>query len=225
MKRRLVIWGLALAMLASACSASGGDGGSPAFGQNILYTRASADDEAVSQSPKDEDAVPDDESVSLSGLRTERTKWREELTPESILEPIREMPIIQIDGSSYVGYVDIPALDLSLTVMAVWSYPNLKISPCRYTGSVYYDNMVIMAHNYQRHFGRLKDLEIGDEVRFTDGDGNVFVFQVSAMEVLNPSQVEEMTKSIWDLTLFTCTVGGEQRVTVRCTRVSEEPAE
>lgn len=84
--------------------------------------------------------------------------------------------------------------------------------------------MVIAAHNYQRHFGGLKNLVIGDEVRFTDGDGNVFAFHVSALEQLNPTQVDEMTESEWDMTLFTCTLGGQQRTTVRCTRVSEGPA-
>lgn len=145
-----------------------------------------------------------------------------ELIPNYVLDPEREMPIIEIDGNEYVGFLDIPVLELSLPVMAEWSYPNLKISPCHLTGSVYRDDMVICAHNYERHFGGIKNLVPGDEVRFTDGDGNVFYFEVSSLEQLLPTQVEEMTESEWDLTLFTCTIGGAQRVTVRCTRVSEE---
>ena len=31
-----------------------------------------------------------------------------------------------------------------------------------------------------------------------------------------PTSVQEMTDGDWDLTLFTCTVGGKSRVTVRC---------
>ena len=148
-----------------------------------------------------------------------------ELIPNYVLDSEREMPVIEIDGNRYVGYIEVPVLELNLPVLESWSYPNLKISPCRYTGSVYHDDMVIAAHNYQRHFGGLKTLSAGDEVRFTDGDGNVFVFQVATLEQLDPTQVEDMTESEWDLTLFTCTIGGRQRVTVRCTRVSEELAE
>ena len=134
------------------------------------------------------------------------------------------MPVIEVEGSRYVGYLDIPALELSLPVMENWSYPNLKISPCRYEGSAYDNDLIIAAHNYQRHFGGLKNLSIGDEVRFTDGDGNVFTYHVAALEQLQPTQVEEMSAGDWDLTLFTCTLGGQQRVTVRCNLVSEESA-
>lgn len=147
-----------------------------------------------------------------------------ELIPNYILDPDREMPVIEIDGRDYVGYVEIPQLELSLPVMESWSYPNLKIAPCRYEGSVYHNDMVIAAHNYTKHFGGLRNLTIGDEVRFTDGDGNVFTYEVSSLEQLQPTQVKEMCESGWDLTLFTCTLSGRQRMTVRCTLVSEEIA-
>ena len=147
-----------------------------------------------------------------------------ELIPNYVLDPDREMPIIEIDGHEYVGYIEIPALGLSLPVLESWSYPNLKISPCRYSGSVYHNDMVIAAHNYRVHFGGIRTLIIGDEVRFTDGDGNVFTYKVASMEELQPTQVEEMRESDWDLTLFTCTLSGRQRTTVRCKLVSEEIA-
>ena len=147
-----------------------------------------------------------------------------ELIPNYILDPEREMPVIEVDGHDYVGYVSIPALGLSLPVMESWSYPNLKISPCRYKGSAYSNDLIIAAHNYERHFGGLKTLSVGDEVSFTDGDGNIFTYSVAALEQLQPTQVEEMEAGGWDLTLFTCTIGGQQRVTVRCTLKSENAA-
>jgi len=41
------------------------------------------------------------------------------------------------------------------------------------------------------------------------------------VETLQPTAVEEMCSGDWDLTLFTCTLGGKFRVTVRCDRVEE----
>ena len=36
------------------------------------------------------------------------------------------------------------------------------------------------------------------------------------IETLKPRAIEEMDSGEWDLTLFTCTIGGSYRVTVRC---------
>ncbi len=127
-----------------------------------------------------------------------------------------DMPEKEIDGQKYIGVLQIPALSLELPIISEWSYPNLKIAPCRYTGSAYQNNLVIAAHNYSSHFGRLKNLSPGDEVTFTDVDGNVFRYEVAELETLSPFSIEEMTDSDWDLTLFTCTVGGQSRVTLRC---------
>ena len=139
-------------------------------------------------------------------------------TPAYVANPDMEMPTVTVEGNDYIGRVDIPALELSLPVISEWSYPALKIAPCRYTGSAYQDNMIIAAHNYSSHFGRLSQLSAGDAVRFTDVDGNVFSYTVSQIEDLPGTAIEEMQAGDWDLTLFTCTLGGRSRVTVRCTR-------
>ena len=74
----------------------------------------------------------------------------EYLTPQSL-----EMKETVIDGHAYIGYLSIPSLELDLPVMADWSYDQLKIAPCRYAGTLRGGNLVIMAHNYARHFGQL----------------------------------------------------------------------
>ena len=126
----------------------------------------------------------------------------------------------EIDGQSYIGYLSIPSLELELPVISNWTYGRLKIAPCRYTGSVNGDDLVLMAHNYARHFGRLSRLSTGDSVIFTDMDGITTVYEVVAQDILMPTAVEEMTAGDFDLTLFTCTYGGKSRVTVYCDRAT-----
>lgn len=136
--------------------------------------------------------------------------------PEYVLHPEMEMPVVEQDGIQYVGALEIPAYDLTLPIIDDWSYPNLKIAPCRYSGSAYRNNMVLAGHNYKSHFGKLKNLVAGDEIIFTDMDGNRFVYQVAEQEVLEQTAVEEMKTGDWDLTLFTCTYGGQMRMALRC---------
>lgn len=151
--------------------------------------------------------------AALTGLTAAA---RDTAVPDYLLAPDMEMPTCQVDGQSYIGTLSVPSLDLTLPVAADWSYPQLRRTPCRYSGTAYRGNMVIAAHNYTRHFGRLRELSPGDPVVFTDVDGNVFRYQVAELEILPPTAVEDMTSSEWELTLFTCTVGGRARVAVRC---------
>jgi sortase A len=128
----------------------------------------------------------------------------------------------EVSGENYIGVLSLPTLDLELPVMADWSYPRLKIAPCRYTGSVETGDMVIAAHNYMKHFGTLRSLEKGDRVYFTDMENRIYTYEVAEVEILQPTAIEEMTAGEYDLTLFTCTYGGKSRVTVRCMSVVEE---
>jgi sortase A len=127
-----------------------------------------------------------------------------------------EMPVYEFEDLDYVAVLEIPALELVLPVLDTWSYPNLKKAPCRYVGSARTGDLVIAAHNYDRHFGRLTKLRAGDTVTLTDMDGVRYIYEVAEVEVLAPTDVEQMTNSGYALTLFTCTYGGKSRVTVRC---------
>ena len=123
---------------------------------------------------------------------------------------------VEIDGNGYIGFLGLPSLYLELPVMDEWSYNKLKISPCRYYGSQSSDDLVIMAHNYKLHFGRLEELDIGDTVTFTDMAGVTTVYKVAALDVLTDNAVEEMTDGKYALTLFTCNYSRSNRITVRC---------
>ena len=131
-----------------------------------------------------------------------------------------ELPVVEIDGNEYVGEISIPAIGIDLPVMSEWSYPRLKIAPCRQFGSSRTDDLVIAAHNYESHFGKLSSLSEGDSVIFTDIDGIENQYVVSKIEVLDPHSVEEVEHSGYALVLYTCTYGGKTRVTVFCDRAS-----
>ena len=81
--------------------------------------------------------------------------------PTTLPDVRREMPVKTINGRDYIGVLSIPSLELELPVISQWDYPALKVAPCRYSGSLYQDNLIICAHNYASHFGKLKELQPG----------------------------------------------------------------
>lgn len=133
------------------------------------------------------------------------------------MNPDIEMPTKTIDGIKYIGVLDVPKLSLQLPVMSHWSYDGLKIAPGRYQGSVYKRNIIIAGHNYRSHFSRLKTLDIGSTIWFIDVEGNKFEYKISDIEIIKGTNVKQMKKGSWDMTLFTCTYGGQNRMALRCT--------
>lgn len=164
------------------------------------YLPAEAAPEAPSDSAGDQESLVSDERTVI---------------PDYVLSPNMEMPVETINGIDFIGVLRIPALELELPIISEWNYPNLKTAPCRYSGSAYLNNLIICGHNYTSHFGTLKNLWEGDIATFTDMDGNVFTYKMVERETLLPTSIDAMESGEWDLTLFTCTVGGQSRVTIR----------
>ena len=153
---------------------------------------------------------------SVLTLPAEDTRLEDVELPYYVANPDVEMLEVEVDGRNYIGMIEIPGLKLEIPVLSQWSSEGAKIAPCRYVGSAYQNNMVIAGHNYRTHFGRLSELGIGEQLSFTDMEGNLFQYEVIGMEILQPHQIEEMCTGDWDMTLFTCTIGGQKRVALRC---------
>ena len=129
------------------------------------------------------------------------------------------VPAETINGYDYIGVLEIPALNLTLPIMADWDYDRLKIAPCRQFGSVETDDLVIAGHNYKTHFGYLDQLQVGDAVNFTDVNGKVTVYHVELTSILQPDDVDAVQNSGYPLVLYSCTYSGKTRLTVFCKKV------
>ena len=127
-----------------------------------------------------------------------------------------EMPSVTIDGTKYMGVIYFPDLNRELPVFAEYSLPKLRTAPAVYYGSPITHDLVICGHNYRSHFGPLNRLPVGASVQIKSADGTVFDYKIAATEVVSPFAVEDVTSGAWDLTLFTCTLGGRTRYVVRC---------
>lgn len=127
--------------------------------------------------------------------------------------------VINIDGYDYIGMIEFPNLNIKLPIMSDTSYDKLSISPCLYYGSILTNDAVICAHDYINQFGKIDNLVQDDIVIITDVLGNTYVYKVVLTEELNPTDIEKMVNSEFDLTLYTCSYGALKRITVRLNRV------
>lgn len=130
----------------------------------------------------------------------------------------KSVSTLNVDGHETIGIISIPTIDITLAVLSTWSYPNLNISACRYSGTPE-GQLVLLAHDYNRHFGLIYKLKPGDPVRFTATNSTVYNYKVTGTEIKGKYELQEILSGDWDLTLFTCTYGGENRVVVRCKRI------
>lgn len=165
---------------------------------------------------------PTTETTTLFPDFTENDLFAEFTTEATTVK--EEMATLKVSGDAYCGFITFPTLGIELPVMDSWSYPNLKISPCRYSGSPRDNDLIIAAHNYNSHFGQIGSLSQGDEIWFTAADGEIYFYEVQYSEVIDGYDVDQMFSgktSEWDLTLFTCTLGGQSRVTIRAQRLPE----
>lgn len=127
---------------------------------------------------------------------------------------------MNIDGMNFLGILSVPSKNLELPILADYSYELLDTAPCRYSGSYDSDDLVIGGHNYRSHFSKLKSIKNGEEIFFTSFDGTVYKYSVLRVEILEPTQIEDLINKQntddWDLTLFTCTSSGAARCVIRC---------
>lgn len=122
-----------------------------------------------------------------------------------------------VGDASYIGLLEIPSIDMELPISSECSEELLKTMPCRYSGTLDNGTLVVAGHNYKDgQFGELSNIDVGDDVYIIDIRGRRHSYTVEEIEILEASDIQKMIKSDWSLTLYTCTYGGQQRLTVRC---------
>lgn len=104
----------------------------------------------------------------------------------------REMPVRNIDGVDYIGMLTIPELGLQLPVAMDWSYEQLMISPARFRGNYFRNDMVVCAHNFMTHFGKLISCDLGIDVYFQSVEGYVYKYKISDRKTIQPENLLEM---------------------------------
>ncbi|BAB04081.1 sortase [Halalkalibacterium halodurans] len=134
----------------------------------------------------------------------------------------------QVEGTSFttdelnaVLELEIPSIELKQKVLSETTEENLKLALTQLKENQHpgEGNFAIAGHRgYRgnRHFSRLPDVTIGDEV-FLHTKEETFVYKVTDISIIEPTDVDILDDrdGKHEITMITCTRSGKQRVAVR----------
>lgn len=130
--------------------------------------------------------------------------------------PEKQMPQVLLKGYPVIGILKAENTDIELPVIDNWNYDRLKVSPCRFSGSLEGKDLVLIGHNYEGHLKNLDQLKSGDGVTFVDASGKEHFFEVEKTAILAPEQVDKLISKEHALTVVTCTPTGKSRFAIYC---------
>lgn len=134
-------------------------------------------------------------------------------------------------GSTYTtnAIVNIPSLEINYPVLTTSQESMddvLKISLVKFWGGEPNEvgNYVIVGHNYKnkKMFGKLSQIEIGNEVELTDLTGRTIKYEVYDKYVVSPDDTactSQKTNGKREITLITCKNYGTQRLVVKAREI------
>ena len=122
--------------------------------------------------------------------------------------------------------LSIPAINLNTHVLpkTTKEYLNIALTQIKKDKVPGQGNFTIAGHNssvFGRHFNRLHELVIGDEIQLIVGE-DVYTYQVESKTVIAATAVEVLndTPGKNEITLITCTDSGRKRLAIKGYRIS-----
>lgn len=112
------------------------------------------------------------------------------------------MPSIEIDGTDFIGLLELPGRNTVLPVGAKWDAAGLGFRPARYLGSIYDGTLIIGGRYESGGFDFADKFEIGEEITFTDMTGRLFRYTVNRIRHSDNAKTETLKSGDYDLTLF-----------------------
>ena len=122
-------------------------------------------------------------------------------------------------GYKVVGIIEIPKIDIKYPILNKTNDDAMQYAITKFSGGEINSigNFVMAGHNYLdgRMFGKVKQLELGDEIKLTDLYNNTVTYEIFDIYSTDPNDtkiinsVKENTKEI---TLITCTNGHINRL-------------
>lgn len=126
---------------------------------------------------------------------------------------------IEYKGFEVVGIIEIPKINIKYPIINKTNDTTMKYSITKFSGCEINQigNFVVAGHNNLNGtmFGKVKKLEIGDEIILTDLYNNSITYEIFDKYSVDPNDVsilESVQKDAKEVTLITCTNGHLNRL-------------
>ena len=110
------------------------------------------------------------------------------------------MPILSIDGTDFVGILEMPRYESTLPVRSDWGH--LTKYPCRFSGSIYDRTIQIGTTSQKGQYDFYREISVGDTVIFTDVEGNRYTYTVTNLQYERHADQTTLNRKESALTLF-----------------------
>lgn len=124
------------------------------------------------------------------------------------------MSTLSIDGTDFVGILEMPRYESALAVCADWG--NLSKHPCHFSGSVYDRTMQIGATSQKGQYDFYRDISVGDSVFFTDMEGNRYSYTITDIHYSKTADKDALQQKDAALTLFVKNVYAIEYIIICC---------
>ena len=124
------------------------------------------------------------------------------------------MPILSIDGTDFVGILEMPRYESALPVSSDWGH--IAKYPCRFSGSIYDRTIQIGATSQKGQYDFYREISVGDTIIFTDVEGNRYTYTVTNLQYKSHADQITLTRKESALTLFIKNVYAFEYLIVFC---------
>ena len=125
-----------------------------------------------------------------------------------------KMAVLSLDGTDFAGVIEMPRFSSLLPVCANWG--NLTKTPSVFDGSIYDGTLKIGATTQEGQYDFYREISVGDEVFFTDMEGNRYRYEITSLRYEKHADAESLVKEDAALTLFIKNIHAFEYLIVFC---------
>lgn len=182
---------------------------------NVASEAMSQEEIGINQIPEFSTAIKQNINQTAVALKENTVQEAKLVKKELVVKKV-----VASNGKKYdaIAYLSIPSLGIKYPVLSKTNTELLKASLNKYWGPNpnQVGNLCIVGHNYNdsRFFGKLNQIQLGEEIIITEMDGEAlsyYVYQTDMIDPYDTSCTSQLTGGRKEITLITCNYDGSQR--------------